>query len=242
MCGLGANKEFIMSKLFVFPVTIFVLFQFAFVVDIFTDHDVPDSGYFGIATESYIFGQLINIACILMGFVVYIRFRGVTQLIYHYTDLPESVTMKNIIGMWLGIGSCLGLNIVANFPSGPSLSIHYVAASNCFGFMVAYFWLQTYLTYKVRPYASSLRMAHGRCCLTIFNTIIFAIFVLILSPTFILSKWILITIFCFYILTFTNDFKSISFDICTTVSMTGFQQSETRSGDTKIKSTEIVIN
>lgn len=172
-----------MSKVFLFPLSVFVLFQTTFIgtyiVAILEGHVVPNVPYISDAAtyspESCVFGQLINIGCVLLGIVVYIRYRQIQQLIYHHPDLMETSAKMNRIAMWLGIGSCLGCSIVANFQETNVRYMHYVGALNCFGLGTAYFWLQAYLTYNIHPYTGSIRMAHARLTLAVLCTIFFII-------------------------------------------------------------------
>lgn len=166
-----------------FPLTVFVLFQSTFICTyiaaILQDHVVPDVPYISDAAtyspESCVFGQLINIGCVLLGITIYIRYRQIKQLIYHHPSLAETSERLNLTAMWLGIGSCLGCSIVANFQETNVRYMHYVGALNCFGLGTAYFWMQAYLTYNIHPYVGSLRLAHMRLGLAVLCTIFFII-------------------------------------------------------------------
>lgn len=125
--------------------------------------------------ESCVFGQLINIGCVLLGIVVYIRYRQIEQLIIHHPSLMETSAKMNNTAMWLGIGSCLGCSIVANFQETNIRIMHYIGALNCFGLGTAYFWMQAYLTYNIHPYVGSLRLAHARLGLAVLCTIFFTV-------------------------------------------------------------------
>lgn len=174
--------------------------------------------------------------CVLLGIVIYVRYRQIEQLIYHHPDLMQTSARMNKTAMWLGIGSCLGCSIVANFQETNVRYMHYVGALNCFGLGTAYFWLQALLTYNIHPYIGSIRMAHTRLALAAMCTIFFIIVAVTGIISHILfkgndprkwypsdggwhyhvassiSEWIVATIFCFYILSFTGEFKLISFD------------------------------
>lgn len=233
-----------MSKVFLFPIAVFLLFQVTFICTyiaaILEGHVVPDIPYISDAAtyspESCLFGQLINIGCVLLGIVVYIRYRQIEQLIYHHPDLLETSAKMNKIAMWLGIGSCLGCSIVANFQETNVRYMHYVGALNCFGLGTAYFWMQAYLTYNLSPYVGSLRLAHARLGMAVLCTIFFTMVAVCGVISHILfngkdprkwypsdggwkyhvassiSEWIVATIFCFYILSFTDEFKIITID------------------------------
>lgn len=172
-----------MSKVFLFPLIVFVLFQSTFICTyiaaILLGHVVPDVPYISDAAtyspESCVFGQLINMGCVLLGIVVYIRHRQIKQLIYHHPELQESSERMSYIAMWLGIASCLGCSIVANFQETNVRYMHYVGALTCFGFGTAYFWLQAHLSYNISPFAGSVLLAHTRLGLAVLCTIFFTI-------------------------------------------------------------------
>lgn len=172
-----------MSKVYLFPIAVFLVFQITFICTyiaaILEGHVVPNIPYISDAAtyspESCVFGQFINIGCVLLGIVVYIRYRQIEQLMYHHPDLIESSNKMNRIAVWLGIGSCLGCSIVANFQETNVRIAHYVGALNCFGLGTAYFWLQANLSYNIHPYAGSLKLAHARLSLAVLCTICFTV-------------------------------------------------------------------
>lgn len=172
-----------MSKVFLFPLIVFVLFQSTFICTyiaaILEGHVVPDVPYISDAAtyspESCVFGQLINMGCVLLGIVVYIRHRQIQQLIFHHPQLQESSARMSYIAMWLGIGSCLGCSIVANFQETNVRYMHYVGALTCFGLGTAYFWLQAHLSYNISQFAGSVLLAHIRLGLAVLCTIFFTI-------------------------------------------------------------------
>lgn len=188
--------------------------------------------------------------CVLLGIVVYIRYRQIKQLIYHHPVL-EASARTNLIAMWLGIGSCLGCSIVANFQETNVRYMHYVGALNCFGLGTAYFWIQAFLTYNIHPYVGSIRLAHIRLSLAVFCTIFFTVVAITGIISHILfdghdprkwypsdggwkyhvassiSEWIVATLFCFYILSFTDEFKLISFDH-PTILIAGYERFESQ--------------
>lgn len=172
-----------MSKVFLFPLTVFVLFQSTFICTyiaaILEGHVVPDVPYISDAAtyspESCVFGQLINMGCVLLGIVVYIRHRQIKQLIYHHPELHETSARMSYVAMWLGIGSCLGCSIVANFQETNVRYMHYVGALTCFGLGTAYFWYQAHLSYNIHQFSGSMLLAHIRMALAVLCTICFTI-------------------------------------------------------------------
>lgn len=148
----------------------------------------------------------------------------------------ETSEKLNQTALWLGIGSALGCSIVANFQETNVRIMHYVGALNCFGLGTAYFWIQANLTYYISPYQGSVRLAHIRLGLAVLCTICFVVVAVTGVISHILfngkdprkwypsdggwkyhvassiAEWIQSAIFCFYILSFTDEFKIISFD------------------------------
>lgn len=233
-----------MSKVYLFPIAVFLVFQVTFICTyiaaILEGHVVPAIPYISDAAtyspESCVFGQLINIGCVLLGIVVYIRFRQIEQLMYHHPELFESTAKLSKIAFWLGIGSCLGCSIVANFQETNVRIVHFIGAFTCFGLGTAYFWLQAYISYNISPFTGNLWMANIRLGLAVLCLIFFIIVAVTGVISHILfegqdprkwypsdggwkyhvassiSEWIVATIFCFYILSFSDEFKLISFD------------------------------
>lgn len=191
-----------MSKVFLFPIAVFVLFQVTFICTyiaaVVQHHVVPDIPYISDAAtyspESCVFGQFINIGCVLLGIVVYIRYRQIEQLIYHHSNLMETCKI-NKTAMWLGIGSCLGCSIVANFQETNVRIMHYIGALTCFGLGTAYFWLQASLTYNIHPYVGSLWLAHARLGLAVLCTIFFTVVAVTGVISHIVSQYIKIYYF-----------------------------------------------
>lgn len=233
-----------MSKACLFPIIVFVLFEATFIgtylFAISKGHVAPSVPYISDTAanspESCFFGQLINIGCVLLGIVIYIRFRQVQQLIYHHPELKSSAKI-NVIALWLGIGSCLGCSMVANFQETNALTMHFIGAYGLFGLGSLYLLVQAYLTYNYHSYAPcAVGLAYTRFALAILCIILFVVVTVtgvIASKHFkgkdprkwypsdggweyhvvsSISEWILATLFCLYILTFTNEFKRISFD------------------------------
>lgn len=233
-----------MSKVFLFPIAVWLLFQITFIgtyiAAIIQGHVVPKVPYISDAAtyspESCVFGQLINIGCVLLGIVVYIRYRQVEQLIFHHLELVATSYKINWIALWLGIGSCLGCSIVANFQETNVRIVHFVGAFTCFGLGTIYFWFQAVITYYIHPFVGSLRLAHFRIGLAALCTIFFMVVAVTGIISHILfngedprkwypsdggweyhvassiSEWIVSMIFCTYILSFTDEFKLITFD------------------------------
>lgn len=73
--------------------------------------------------------------------MVYIRYCEVCQYYESYSISPKVIRL-NKAGVWLGVFSCLGLSIVANFQETSVKYVHYFGATLCFGVGTIYFWIQ----------------------------------------------------------------------------------------------------
>lgn len=178
------------------------------------------------APESCVFGQFVNIGAVLFGIIIYIRYRQIEELMYDYTDLIKSTTQMNQMALWFGYFSCFGLSMVANFQIAQVPSIHYVGAFTSFGTGCVYLWLQGHITYHVRVYTGSKYMAYLRLCLASLCTYFFFVVIVTHCDSVkmlsnddqpckyrsfsVFSEWIIATILCFYILSFSSEFRSIS--------------------------------
>lgn len=231
-----------MSNIFLFPIAVFLTFQITFIATyiaaILEGHVVPDIPYISDAAtyspESCVFGQFINIGCVLLGIVIYIRYRQIEKLAYHHAELVPNTARWNIAALYIGICSCVGCSIVANFQETNVRMIHFIGAFTCFGAGTIYFWIQALISYNILPHIGSMKMAHIRLTLAAFCTVFF----IIVSVTGVIShilfngenprkwypsdggweyhvastisEWIVATLFCFYILSFSEEFRLIS--------------------------------
>lgn len=170
-----------MSRIYLIPVVVFVLFQSTFICTyiaaVIQGHVVPDIPYISDAAtyspESCIFGQLINIGSVLLGITIYIRYRQILQLISHHPEIGESVVKYNKIAVYFGLISCLGISIVANFQETNVRIVHFTGAFFAFGVGTLYFWMQAFISYLVHPFAGSLLKAHIRLGMAIICTVLF---------------------------------------------------------------------
>lgn len=225
-----------MSKLFLFPIAVSCVCQLTFVstsiMAVWLGHARTPYISDGAtrSPESCVFGLLINIGCVLLGIVIYIRYRQIQQLMYHHNDLIYSTANMNTMAMWFGYVSCFGLSIVANFQLTNVPHIHYFGAFSCFGFGTCFFWLQAHLTYNIHKYFGSATMAYFRLVLAALCTYLFFVTIFMNCNTMsvlfdesssttcshhlisVSAEWLVATLFCIYILTFTNEFRKISVD------------------------------
>lgn len=234
-CKLVGSINVKMSKVYLVPIALFSLCVLAFfgsnLATILEGHTIIPYISEGATyvPQSCVFSQIVNLACILLGIVIYTRFRQIEMLISRQTDLTESTDDLNRIAMWIGFVSCFGLNIVANYQLTSIPIVHYFGAFVCFFFGVIYCWLQSYITFYVFPHIGSLQMISLRftlavlssyfCFVTLFtscsvvgafvNTEVDGNSCKYLSVS-VLSEWTVALMFCFYMLSFTREFRYIS--------------------------------
>lgn len=221
-----------MSKLYLFPIGAFLLCQVTIIATVLSAKlngrlDLIYIDAIELPPESCVFSQLINVCSILFGFVIYIRYRQIKLLVINHEVIEATVRVKNEIAFWMGIGTCIGLSLVANFQLNVPI-VHYIGACVycCFG--IVYLWLQGIISYYIHQYSGSLKAAIFRLIVAFFYTyLLFMAFVT--SAEFVAfftiyddrdtynalsvsSQWIAITIFNIYILSFTSEFKLTSVD------------------------------
>uniref|UniRef100_A0A6M2DEG9 Putative dna damage-regulated autophagy modulator protein 2 n=1 Tax=Xenopsylla cheopis TaxID=163159 RepID=A0A6M2DEG9_XENCH len=223
------------------PIITFVLFPTTFlgtyIMAVLFKHVEPAFPYISdvgtYSPESCIFGQFINIGCVLLSLIVYLRYRHIVYLISIHEEL--TITCKvNKQSLWIGFAASLGLSLVANFQETNVKIIHFTGACFCFGLGTVYFWMQALISYQMYPYTGSKILAHVRAILSVICTIFFMVVLICgiiarlqfeghnprkwypsdggwmfhVSST--ASEWIVAISFCFYILSFANEFHNIS--------------------------------
>lgn len=227
-----------MSKVFLLPVAVFLVYETTFfctsIAAISQGHVeapyISDGG--SHSPESCFFSFFMNFASILLSITIYIRYRHIEQLMYQHTELIETTMNVNYFALWMGIASCTGACIVANFQLIHLPSVHYFGAFACFGLGLIFIWLQAYITYDVRAFIGSTRLAYVRFGLAAIGTY-FAFVTVLTSCAFIhsalklteeymplcdyhristTSEWLIATIFNLFVLTFAIEFKHITFD------------------------------
>uniref|UniRef100_A0A182TX38 CWH43-like N-terminal domain-containing protein n=1 Tax=Anopheles melas TaxID=34690 RepID=A0A182TX38_9DIPT len=233
-----------MSNLYLLPISVFLLFNFTFIgtyiAAVLQGHVVPTVPYISDAAtyspESCVFGQFINIGCVLLGITIYVRYRQIQELSFRHSDVRQALGRCSGISFWIGIGSCLGISIVGNFQETNVRIVHYVGAFLSFGLGTVYFWIQSYISYYIQPYMGTMQKANLRMALSVVCTVFFMIVAVTGVISHILfrgtdprkwypsdggweyhvassiSEWIVATAFCFYVLTFTDEFRTMQLD------------------------------
>ncbi|XP_077294279.1 DNA damage-regulated autophagy modulator protein 2 [Arctopsyche grandis] len=225
------------------PLACFALFPATFLLTyiwaVLLEHVEPDFPYISDAAtyspESCVFGQLINIGCVLLGVTMYIRHRQILELRCVY-PLASSIKRLNDLSLWFGAFSCLGLSMVANFQETNVKYVHYTGAFMCFGLGTVYFWIQALVSHALQPVLRNLNVVYLRIALSVICTIFFVILLTtgIISHVYYhgknprkwypndggwhfhvastASEWVVAIAFCVYILSFTEDFRNLSLD------------------------------
>ncbi|XP_075153546.1 DNA damage-regulated autophagy modulator protein 1 [Haematobia irritans] len=217
-----------------------VTFLATYIAAVLQGHVVPTIPYISDAAtyspESCVFGQMINIGSVLLGITIYIRYRQILQLYEHHPDLGTNMLRYNRIAVWFGLASCLGISVVGNFQETNVRVVHFIGAFFCFGFGTLYFWMQALISYMVYPIAGTKMKAHLRLGMSVCCTILFILLAVtgILSHIFFkgqnprkwypsdggwyfhvvssVSEWIVATVFSFYILSFTDEFRDVDLE------------------------------
>lgn len=225
-----------MSKLFWIPIVAFTLCQTTFLstsIGVIFQRNIS-SPYISeggtYPPGCCIFSQIINLSSILIGVIIYVRYRQIERLLYHHDNLIRPLAKKNLIALYIGLAACFGLSMVANFQLTKVPTVHYFGAISCFGLGTIYFWLQGVISYWVQSYIGSIQMAYTRLLMAFICTCSFfvSIFASCRSIGYIfneempkscrykhisaLAEWIIATLFCLYMLSFTNEFKKIIID------------------------------
>lgn len=171
-----------------------------------------------------------------MGLTVYTRYRQVQAVCEQHDNVKKQIGRLNKNGLLAGFGSCLGISIVGNFQETNVRMVHFFGAFLAFGLGTVFFWFQAVTTYYIQPHVGTIYKAHLRLGLSVLCTIGFIVVAITGIISHILfngpnprkwlpsdggwefhvassiAEWIVATAFCFYILTFTDEFRYIEFD------------------------------
>ncbi|XP_018564130.1 DNA damage-regulated autophagy modulator protein 2-like isoform X2 [Anoplophora glabripennis] len=93
--------------------------------------------------ESCIFSFLLNMGSVLMFIVIFIRYK-LLELIAEL-HMPKYL---NVCTLGLGVISCLGINLVANFQESYLFMVHVLGALCAFGGATLYCCIQAWLTWR----------------------------------------------------------------------------------------------
>ncbi|XP_062316166.1 DNA damage-regulated autophagy modulator protein 2 [Osmerus eperlanus] len=98
--------------------------------------------------ERCVFGFMLSISSFLGVATVYVRYKQVQSLAL---GGEHSLHLLNCAGLVLGILSCLGMCVVANFQKTSIISMHLVGAGLTFFMGVFYILVQTGMSYRMQP-------------------------------------------------------------------------------------------
>ncbi|KAM3838668.1 DNA damage-regulated autophagy modulator protein 2 isoform 2-T6 [Vipera latastei] len=126
-------------------------FVFSYVVGVFLHHVDPLVPYISdtgaIPPERCLFGIMLCFASFLGIATAYVRYKQVSAL-----NPEESKLLRlNKAGLVLGIVSCFGICIVANFQKNSVFVMHSFGAFLAFGIGTIYILVQTIISYKMQP-------------------------------------------------------------------------------------------
>ncbi|KAM8927210.1 modulator of macroautophagy TMEM150B [Pelodytes ibericus] len=93
--------------------------------------------------QSCIFGQVLNVGAMLVVWVCAMRFQQIRDLGFH--------SHLNSASLAMGLMAALGTSIVGNFQQSNQLQTHLVGAFMAFVIGNIYFWMQTVLTFQMKP-------------------------------------------------------------------------------------------
>ncbi|XP_029429141.1 DNA damage-regulated autophagy modulator protein 2 [Rhinatrema bivittatum] len=113
---------------------------------------ISDTG--SVPPERCLFGVMLNISTFLGVVTMFVRYKQVEAL----NPLDVSIARWNKAGFALGMISCFGLCIVANFQKIVFIHLHVLGAVLSFGLGAFYIGVQTVLSHKMQPHVHSKRI------------------------------------------------------------------------------------
>ncbi|XP_052558339.1 DNA damage-regulated autophagy modulator protein 2 isoform X3 [Tympanuchus pallidicinctus] len=126
-------------------------FVFSYITAIVLHHVDPLVPYISdtgtIPPERCLFGIMLNVSSFLGMATMYVRYKQV----YALNPDKSRIIKLNKIGLMLGLMSCFGLCIIANFQKCVLYYIHVVGACLTFGVGAIYMLVQTILSYLMQP-------------------------------------------------------------------------------------------
>ncbi|XP_048727148.2 uncharacterized protein LOC125645592 [Ostrea edulis] len=235
--------EMLRGKLFLLPIMFVVLLPLTFIITYSVA--VSDGGVYPffpfisdtgtLPPESCVFGQLLNIAAVLILTIVYLRYRQVEtywSVTHSLTPYPRANTAFLVLGLLSGVG----LSIVGNFQVENSKGFHIFGALLAFIVGGAYFCTQTFISWKVPDIPGSTKTTRVirllicilYCCFAVIGIVTFLVSKSKLRPekistrlwtasykgyaehvTSAVMEWLGSFLICAYAATFTPEFKHL---------------------------------
>ncbi|CAL8318836.1 unnamed protein product [Lota lota] len=173
--------------------------------------------------ESCIFGFMTSVTAFIALGTMYARYKFVQRLNEELRALRPTL---NLWAFGFGLVSCVGMCIVGTFQETMVTWVHDVGALLFFGTGMLYAILQSAISYKLRPYGSSLCVCHTRSALAVVSLL--AVLTAVISGGFVkrtklhrkptdqdytfhlvsaVGEWIVAFSFVLFFLTFIPDFK-----------------------------------
>jgi uncharacterized membrane protein YidH (DUF202 family) len=229
------------SKLQFLPLLLFIMFPVSFIITytiaVSKGHIkafysyISDTGT--TAPEQCWFAIFLNLTAVVLGAVVYIRFKQVEE---YFRTRNTNVKCMNTFGLVLGIVSALGVMVVGCFQEANILVMHVVGANMAFLGGGFYMTCQAYFTFKMLPmftnkFVAILRMFIGIACIILF-IITFSLAIVSMNQftgektllwephhggwtTHVISvvaEWVMAALFDIYVITFMMDFRKVTFE------------------------------
>jgi len=132
--------------------------------------------------ERCIFSQFVNLSAFLFMFTIYIRYKQIEQYCRdHLSGKNVKILRINYVSFVIGLISCLGLTVVANFQEIDLKIVHLTGAITCFTSGLLYCILQTWISFLGYPLLNTHYTAKLRLTLT---TLMFCTYItaLVLGP------------------------------------------------------------
>ncbi|XP_047580011.1 DNA damage-regulated autophagy modulator protein 2 isoform X2 [Lutra lutra] len=193
--------SFLPSALVIWTAAAFI---FSYITAITLHHVDPALPYISdtgtVAPEKCLFGAMLNIAAVLCIATIYVRYKQV-----HALNPEESRIIKlNKAGLVLGLLSCFGLSVVANFQKTAFFIVHVCGAVLTFGMGSLYMFVQTILSYQMQP------KIHGKQVFWIRLLVVIWCGGYVLHMITTAAEWSMSFSFFGFFLTYIRDFQKIS--------------------------------
>ncbi|KAL4645870.1 DNA damage-regulated autophagy modulator protein 2-like isoform X4 [Arapaima gigas] len=147
LCALPAGLVIWSSATFIFPYITAVLLRH---VDPMVPY-ISDSGT--EPPERCLFGLMLNVSSFLGVATMFVRYKQVKALT-SWED--RGVRRLNAAGLGLGLGSCFGMCVVANFQKTVIISMHVLGAAMTFGLGTLYILVQVAASHRTHVHGKGV--------------------------------------------------------------------------------------
>uniref|UniRef100_A0A8C6WV49 DNA-damage regulated autophagy modulator 1 n=1 Tax=Neogobius melanostomus TaxID=47308 RepID=A0A8C6WV49_9GOBI len=158
--------------------------------------------------ESCFFGLMTFISACTCIATIYAMYKYIAKL-----GEDKGVAFCNRAALGLGLLSCFGMCVVATFQESAVEDVHLTGALLFFVCGALYISMETYISYCLFPYGSSLLVCRIRLILSVISGVVFLPSILSLQLDPRLAKasagceWIVAFSFVSFFLTYIHDFK-----------------------------------